>query len=976
MMRTRYSLWRIGMLAMFVLLAGASMMAGCDCQDSPSVSLEAEIQSIPKTLVFESVPIGQQLTREVVIKNIGRGGLIIQELKIVNESAGEPFKLLTQKDLPLEIGPGKSERLQIRYEPKRAGIAKGHIRTVSNAKNSDSEGVYKIDLRSTELSADISVTPNPVDFGAVKPNDTKTMKVKIQNRGSAVLELQGATFEKNVEKEFEIVTTLAYPVEIDPGKSIEMEISYSPKKQQADEYLILRNNSKSSSRFRLHLVGGMAAPDIEVRPLKLVFDKTAVGTKGTKSFEIINNGSDVLTVTGIALDAQTSADFDLPTLPTFPLSIEPKKSKKIDVDYNSSDTKNDTGTVKIASNDPDSPEVKVELEAKAQGCNLIAAPTQLHFVKADRKQVSIINQGNRPCTYKGAYFSKTTTKEFSFFLPPPAAQVISPGQKLDFLVKFSPTDAKDDTGELVIESDDPDSPMLKVKLTSKLASANLCELVPKPTILQFGFVATGRSRQLPVVLTNNGYGDCFVTKLTISPNPGNSYSVRTQIPAQGQVVPSGSNFSINIALTPSQAGTLSGELVITSNDSRGKPIKVKLVGSSGKLCLEALPDPLDFGAVKVGCSSGRQPLEIFNVCNSSVSVTGLKFGANTNRTQVEFSIKSAPTFPRPVPFGQSITVQLAYVARDLGADLGTLEIANTLVGQSPIIVTLRGEGVNTDAQKDVFKQLNKPQIDILFDVDDSCSMSNDQSNLANNFNSFVRWASTLQVDFHIGVITTDATRGRGCLRGTPKFLTPQTPSLTTVFARNVRVGTSGSASERGLETSRQALTAPALTGCNNGFYRQNASLSIVYISDEPDQSPQAVNFYINFLRSLKGVRNPDKIRASAIGPPLTSCRSRGCRYEAVTKQLRGIYASITSANWGATLSNLGAVTFGYRTQFFLSRPADPKTIQVKVNGKVIPQGATGWTYDANNNSVNFTKNAVPAAGALIEISYNALCLPP
>ena len=149
--------------------------------------------------------------------------------------------------------------------------------------------------------------------------------------------------------------------------------------------------------------------------------------------------------------------------------------------------------------------------------------------------------------------------------------------------------------------------------------------------------------------------------------------------------------------------------------------------------------------------------------------------------------------------------------------------------------------------------------------------------------------------------------------------------------------------------------------------------------DEPDYSTQPVNFYINFLRSLKGLRHPDKIRASAIGPYNTStCQSRGnCRYYAVAQALRGIYSHITSNNWGSTLSNLGAVTFGYRSQFFLSRPADPKTIVVKVNGQTIPQGGSnGWTYDASNNTVNFGKGAVPAAGALIEISYSALCLPP
>ena len=91
----------------------------------------------------------------------------------------------------------------------------------------------------------------------------------------------------------------------------------------------------------------------------------------------------------------------------------------------------------------------------------------------------------------------------------------------------------------------------------------------------------------------------------------------------------------------------------------------------------------------------------------------------------------------------------------------------------------------------------------------------------------------------------------------------------------------------------------------------------------------------------------------------------------------GIYTNISSANWGNTLSQLGAVTFGYRTQFFLSRPADPKTIQVKVDGRSVPQSSSsGWVYDTSNNSVNFAKSAVPGAGKVIEITYQALCLPP
>lgn len=971
--------WRFGLFSLVVVMGLVAILGGCDCQEVPSVSLESEITSIPKALVFESVSIGEQLTRELVIKNVGRGSLIIKELTLLNQSGGNPFTLLTQKTYPLEIEPNGSERYQVRYEPKLAGVAKGMIRTVSNAQNANAAGEYDIEIRSTELSADISAEPNPMDFGSVKPGEKKTLALQVTNKGSAPLQLFGADFEKNTEGEFVIETTLAFPVDVASGKSLDIQISYAPKKPTAaDETLVLRNNTTNNSRYPIRLVGQMAAPDIEVKPLKLVFDKTAMGTKGVQSFEIFNKGTTDLVVSAITLGANTSSDFDLPGLPTFPLTVEVGKSHKIDVEYNSRDTKDDTGTVKIASNDPDSPEVKVELEGKAQGCDLQAAPAQLHFTRADRKQLSIINQGNRPCIYKGATFSSATSKEFSFFLPPPAAQALSPGQKLDFMVQFIPKDAQADQGALVIESDDPDQPRLEIPLTSTLNSANACELTAQPTILQFGFLGTGKSRQMPVDLTNSGYGDCFITVAEINPNPSNVFSLPTKLPAQGQVIPSGSKYSMTVAFTPGGSGTFQGTLKLTTNDGRGQSIEIKLVGSGGTLCLEALPDPLDFGAVKVNCSTGNQPLEIFNLCTTAVSVTKLAFGASTNQPHAEFSIKVAPNLPYSIAYGQSMTIQMSYVARDLGTDLGTLEITNSMANQSPIVATLRGEGVSTDDQKDVFRQLKQPQIDILFDIDDSGSMGDDQSNVANNLSSFIQWASTLQVDYQIGVITTDAGK-QGCLRGSTKIVTPQTPNLVATLQANVRVGTSGSGYEQGLLTSYQALTVPSLTGCNNGFYRPDASLSVIYISDEPDYSPQAVNFFINFFRSLKGIRNPDKIRVSAIGSEAAStCQTSGsCRYYSVAKALSGIYDSIRSTNWGSTLSNLGAVTFGYRTQFFLSRPADEKTIQVKVNGQVVNKDpANGWTYDSTNNTVNFGKNAIPTAGALIEVSYKALCLPP
>jgi hypothetical protein len=96
----------------------------------------------------------------------------------------------------------------------------------------------------------------------------------------------------------------------------------------------------------------------------------------------------------------------------------------------------------------------------------------------------------------------------------------------------------------------------------------------------------------------------------------------------------------------------------------------------------------------------------------------------------------------------------------------------------------------------------------------------------------------------------------------------------------------------------------------------------------------------------------------------------------VAKQLKGVQTAICSSNWSATLSAIGSISFGYRTQFFLSRQADPKTIVVKVNGTVVKESQRdGWIYETSSNSVNFGPAQIPPPGSTIVVEYKAICLP-
>jgi hypothetical protein len=175
--------------------------------------------------------------------------------------------------------------------------------------------------------------------------------------------------------------------------------------------------------------------------------------------------------------------------------------------------------------------------------------------------------------------------------------------------------------------------------------------------------------------------------------------------------------------------------------------------------------------------------------------------------------------------------------------------------------------------------------DILFVIDDSLSMAEEQQNVRDNLAGFLQRLVDAPVrnDFQIGVTNTsiedfDASlasypagtpseglpypagalvavergaEGRfqydAALAATnplagfvgPRILRAGSESLLADFAANVLVGTGGTGKEQALRAARLALTDRLADGVNAGFLRPGARLAIVFVSDEDDCSDGA-----------------------------------------------------------------------------------------------------------------------------------------
>jgi hypothetical protein len=163
------------------------------------------------------------------------------------------------------------------------------------------------------------------------------------------------------------------------------------------------------------------------------------------------------------------------------------------------------------------------------------------------------------------------------------------------------------------------------------------------------------------------------------------------------------------------------------------------------------------------------------------------------------------------------------------------------------------------------------KLDLLFMIDDSLSMSEEQANLARNFPRLIEALKNMPAgppDLHLGVVSSDLGAGNAALAGPcgssvgdrgvlqvrdgcgldaakGRFLISEaggtntnfTGDISDVFACLAELGTGGCGYEHQLQSVRLALSG--FVAENNGFLRSDAHLAVVYITDEDDCSAPA-----------------------------------------------------------------------------------------------------------------------------------------
>jgi len=485
------------------------------------------------------------------------------------------------------------------------------------------------------------------------------------------------------------------------------------------------------------------------------------------------------------------------------------------------------------------------------------------------------------------------------------------------------------------------------------------QIIVHPQEIDFGHLLSGQETgQDRVTVLNAGNSDLFLDDFLLD-DPSGRYTLSYDL--NGILEPEGI-IDITIDYIPETYETNPATITIISNDEDNRQIDVNITGWGDAPVLKVFPEEADMGKLFIGCDT-EDSITFMNIGNLDLVIEDIT--QLTSLPQELFiDYGGLPVLPWTLIPGDFYQADIKYKPRDIGEDDSRLSIKSNDPIRSNYEIQQFGEGVIETWFIDSWEQDEIPILDILWVIDNSGSMYPYQTELSNQISGFMNAFISVGADYHMAFITTD----RSHLQG--QLIDNSTPNPEFVASSIIsNIGTNGSGNEMGILMSVEALTSSNNLGPGSQFYRDEAYLVVIYVSDERDWGEDNWYTHVPFFDNLKG---GNFMPFAVIGDPPNGCTidwrwaQYGMGYWDLVDYYGGDWYSICATDWGTQLQALGNQVVA-RSKFPLSE-LDPveDTIKVFVDGQELEEG---WVYDQFTNQIVFDATSIPEPGTSIRVEY-------
>lgn len=397
-----------------------------------------------------------------------------------------------------------------------------------------------------------------------------------------------------------------------------------------------------------------------------------------------------------------------------------------------------------------------------------------------------------------------------------------------------------------------------------------------------------------------------------------------------------------------------GILRLYSTDPDRPELDVVLQGEALTPLLTIEPDPLDFGSRTTGCEWSL-PVSMFNDGSADLVIDAAVISGTDYSLTGDLIGTLAP--------GASADGTVSFSPESVGSHEGMITVASTDPA-GDISAQVTGTGADPALKEQLFVQGAEilDTVDIMFYIDQSGSMADDKSRLEDAAELFMADLAQSAANYQVMVVTSDL----GCHNNT--IITPSTVDPVAAFIAALD-GPPGGFTEAGLSIVLSALEESGAGDCNAGFLRVDTPLSLILVSDEPEQSPGGWEKTLSAIQLLA----PDAIVSAIAGDYPGGCDTAeaGAGYYEAVQATGGVYHSICDADWSPHLESISEVSTqidGEITDtFILSDYPDPQTIAVEVDGELVD----AWTYDSASNAIVF--DVRPDDDADILVTFTTGC---
>ncbi len=739
----------------------------------------------------------------------------------------------------------------------------------------------------------------------------------------------------------------------------------------------------------------------------LTFTEVVLGRSEAEPVIVVigNVGEGPLSIDDVRLEGEGASQF---RVSSHPRALAPGQRGELFLRFEPTSPGDHLATLIIESNDTTDPSLSFPVSGSAhEPCAISAGPPHQVFLLGEIRDVTVRAETSYECKIVRIF---TDENLFEILNLPELPYTIPAGGELDLQVQHINVSTQPGTPTREMRIKESGGTESVVTFQGEPPLYGCLSVFPNKQII-FGSAQIGTHLQQRAVVRNSCSREAYVSSAVIGTG-FYFFSVEGEFP---QAVPPLGSIDVVVTYDPFDPLGDRGILNINTNDAANPRFRLELYGTAQVPQIQSFPQVLDFGTVvfrnpqgaemRSECASRTQYVQVFSTGDAPLIIDDLEIEAGHDDlfdvTSVTVDSTPIPDFTQPITVlpGEEarITVQF-YPTRLTPVEHRSKLLIHHNASPDPQEVTLIGKAANDGATTDIFHQLEGPKLDILWVIDDSCSMFDEQARLIDNLTQFVGYADAQNADYQMAVTNTDS-RSRNAGRLHRCFPHPvvigssyaDSATREEAFECMFNLGTTGGgefeaglgAAMRVLERATDPNNADPNVNPNAALLRPDAKLVVVVMSDEDDQSVEADPVIRDFYFSVKGAHRPDRVSVHAIAGPVdhaceTGVRqaSPGFRYHWMTQQTGGIFFDICQPDWQPVLQDLGLSVFTPIDEWDLTQAADPASLVVTVDGVPVARDVNnGYTYNPLGNSIKFHGAALPEPGAEIIADYSGLCRP-